>query len=165
MNFEIAEPTEIEEINRLIESSKRYWGYSDELMEVWQRDLLVTRKDLNSRTFWLMKINTEMVGVFSLSLLSEGIFELEDFWLNPSAIGNGLGRKMFQFMIHCLQSTEATKLVIVSDPHAEGFYKKMGATRVKFVNSKPEGRMLPVMDLLLPGNQGQTTFKLATNRL
>ena len=149
MNIVLAESTEIKEINRLIESAKRYWGYSDKLMDIWLPDLLIIPEDLTSRTFWLMKAQEEMVGVFSLSSLSDGVFELEDFWLAPSAMGKGLGRKMFQFIINHLKSVEAIKLVIVSDPNAEGFYQKMGATRVELVNSKPEGRVLPVMDLSL----------------
>ncbi|PSU50137.1 hypothetical protein C9J12_05195 [Photobacterium frigidiphilum] len=32
MNIVLAESTEIKEINRLIESAKRYWGYSDKLV-------------------------------------------------------------------------------------------------------------------------------------
>lgn len=98
MNIVLAESTEIKEINRLIESAKRYWGYSDKLMDIWLPDLLIIPEDLTSRTFWLA----------------------------PSAMGKGLGRKMFQFIINHLKSVEAIKLVIVTDPNAEGFYQKMG---------------------------------------
>ncbi|MUK70250.1 GNAT family N-acetyltransferase [Aliivibrio fischeri] len=149
MEIVLAESTDLTEMNKIIELAKRHWDYSDELMDIWLPDLLLNPENLIERTFWIMKENDEIIGVFSLSSISDGIFELEDFWLLPSVMGKGLGRKMFQFVINYLKSNKAEKLVIVSDPNAEGFYQQMGATRVKLVGSKPEGRMLPVMDLLL----------------
>ncbi|MGF1879263.1 GNAT family N-acetyltransferase [Photobacterium frigidiphilum] len=149
MEIVLAKSTDLTEMNKIIELAKRHWDYSDELMDIWLPDLLLNPENLIERTFWIMKENDEILGVFSLSSISDGIFELEDFWLLPSVMGKGLGRKMFQFVINYLKSNKVEKLVIVSDPNAEGFYQQMGATRVKLVGSKPEGRMLPVMDLLL----------------
>jgi hypothetical protein len=41
--------------------------------------------------------------------------------------------------------------MIASDPHAEGFYRRLGARRVRWVASKPAGRRLPRLALDLPG--------------
>ena len=147
MNIVLAESTDITEINKLIESAKRHWGYSDELINLWLPDLLITPENIISRTFWCMKINEEIKGALSLSVISNGVFELEDFWLAPSLIGTGLGRKMFQYVISHLKSIKAKKMIIISDPNAEGFYQEMGAKRIKFIDSKPKGRVLPVMEL------------------
>ena len=38
---------------------------------------------------------------------------------------------------------QAKKMLIDSDPNAEGFYQHMGAVRIGEVSSKPEGRTLP----------------------
>lgn len=149
MSIALAKLSEINSINRLIESSKQYWGYNDELMKLWLPDLLMTTQNFYSRKFWVMKKEGEIMGVFSLSLRSEAIFELEDFWISPSEMGKGLGQKMFKFVINQLIITKAKKLVIISDPNAEGFYIKMGASRVEFYESKPEGRMLPVLELTI----------------
>jgi len=149
MEIVLAESTDLTEMNKIIELAKRHWNYSDELMNIWLPDLVIIPENLIERTFWVMKEDDEILGVFSLSFVSDSIFELEDFWLLPSVMGEGLGRKMFQFVINYLKNNKAKKLVIVSDPNAEGFYQQMGATRVKLVGSKPEGRMLPVMDLSL----------------
>jgi len=147
MEIEIAKLSEINAINQLIESSKRHWGYNDKVMNLWLPDLLITTDNFSSLEIWVMKNKKVMGGVFSLSLMSEYIYELEDFWISPSEMGKGFGQKMFQFIINHLQNIKAKKLVIISDPNAEGFYKKMGASRVKLMESKPKDRMLPILEL------------------
>lgn len=147
--IEIARLEDIKEINRVIESAKRFWGYSDELMNIWLPDLLLELEDFNPQTLWVTKKDKKIVAVCSLAFRSDSPCELENLWVSPSQMGEGLGREMFQFVINYLKSIKANKLVIVSDPNAESFYTKMGAIRVDLFASKPEGRMLPIMELLI----------------
>ncbi|WP_161569552.1 GNAT family protein [Veronia nyctiphanis] len=44
---------------------------------------------------------------------------------------------------------EVSTLRITSEPNAEGFYRKMGAVTVGEFQSKPAGRVLPMMELEL----------------
>ena len=147
--FELARLADINEINRLIESAKRYWGYSDELMNIWLPHLLLKPEDFDSRTLWVMKLENEIVAVCSIIFPSDCSCELEDFWVSPLHMGQGIGRKMFHFVIKHLKSINEKKLVIVSDPNAESFYIKMGAVRASLVASEPKGRMLPLMELII----------------
>jgi hypothetical protein len=55
----------------------------------------------------------------------------------------------FEHAVHTVRSLGGSRLTIVSDPHAEGFYRRMGASRVGEASSKPEGRTLPVLALLI----------------
>jgi N-acetylglutamate synthase-like GNAT family acetyltransferase len=95
MNIELAQLTDIKVINGLIESAKRFWGYSDELMDIWLPDLLLKPDDFNSRTLWVMKLENKIVAVSSLIFSSEDSCELEDFWISPCEIGKGFGRQLF----------------------------------------------------------------------
>lgn len=149
MDIKLAELIDIPEMNILIEKAKRHWGYSDELMTIWLPDLLISSEDYTNRLFWKMSVNEEMLGVFSVSIIDDNYCELEDFWLHPLAIGKGLGGEMFQFVIRYLKKIKSKVLIINADPNAEGFYLRMGAERIKLVESKPKGRMLPLMELLL----------------
>jgi N-acetylglutamate synthase-like GNAT family acetyltransferase len=149
MNIELAQISDINTINRVIESAKRHWGYSDDLMDIWLPDLLLKPEDFDIRTIWVLKKQKQIIAISSLVFLSNGVCELEDFWVIPAYMGCGIGRKMFQFIINHLEEIEAIKLVIISDPNAEKFYNKMGASRVDLFASKPEGRMLPIMELLI----------------
>jgi N-acetylglutamate synthase-like GNAT family acetyltransferase len=149
MHIELAKISDINSINQVIESAKRYWGYSDELMDVWLPELLLKPEDFDKRTIWVIKKEKQIIAISSLVFLSNGICELEDFWISPAHMGGGIGRKMFQFIINHLEEIKAVKLVIISDPNAEAFYNKMGAIKVDLFASKPAGRMLPIMELLV----------------
>ena len=149
MKIELAQISDINRINKVIDSAKRHWGYSDELMDIWLPDLLLKPEDFDKRSIWVIKKEKQIIAISSLVFLSNGIYELEDFWVSPANIGCGIGQKMFQFIINHLEEIKAVKLVIISDPNAEKFYNKMGASRVDLFASKPEGRMLPIMELLV----------------
>jgi N-acetylglutamate synthase-like GNAT family acetyltransferase len=79
-------------------------------------------------------------------------------WVAPENIGTGVGKELF---IHAMQSAakqNVSEVGIVSDPNAEGFYRKMGAHQIGdvFSESPDEAgnpRMLPRLkvDLDFPG--------------
>ena len=73
--------------------------------------------------------------------------ELEHLWVRPSGMGRGIGRHLFEWAVEVARAGGAATLVIVSDPHAEAFYERLGARRVDEVTSKPPGRMLPRLRL------------------
>ncbi|MCB9089707.1 MAG: GNAT family N-acetyltransferase [Calditrichae bacterium] len=50
-------------------------------------------------------------------------------------MGQGAGARLFRHAVAALASHGIKHLKIVSDPHAEGFYQKMGARRVGAVAS------------------------------
>ena len=69
-----------------------------------------------------------------------------DLWVEPSAIGTGLGRTLWVHLLGQARALGHRALLIESDPNAEGFYLRMGARRVGERASKIlAGRMLPVM--------------------
>jgi predicted GNAT family N-acyltransferase len=66
-------------------------------------------------------------------------------WVAPKHIGTGVGKELF---IHAMQISARDKISeveISADPNAEGFYKRMGATRTGEVSSEIDGqeRRLP----------------------
>ncbi|MGF1758856.1 GNAT family N-acetyltransferase [Photobacterium sagamiensis] len=143
--------SDLEEINFVITSAKQVWGYSEDSMELWLPDLLLEQSSLLSREFWVLKKGITIVGLYSLSEQSKGIFELEDCWVLPAYMGQGLGEQLFDHAVKNLQSLAAFRMHIVSDPNACDFYKKMGANCVGEQPSKPKGRYLPVLELNLQG--------------
>lgn len=149
MNIIRARAQHISEMNEVILSAKGHWGYSQEMMDVWLPDLIVDEVVLASRHFWVLENEGRIAGVFSISVDAEQCCELEDFWVLPELMGKGAGRIMFGFIQNWLQIQQLSELVIVSDPHAKGFYERMGAEEVGYQPSLPEGRKLPVMRYVL----------------
>ncbi len=145
MNIIKATSQHIPEMNEVILAAKSHWGYSQKMMDIWLPDLIVDEVVLASRHFWVLDTEGRIAGVFSVSVDSEQCCELEDFWVLPQMMGKGAGRIMFGFIQRWMQAQQVTELLIVSDPHAKGFYERMGAQEVGLQPSLPEGRKLPVM--------------------
>jgi GNAT superfamily N-acetyltransferase len=147
MNLTImkADPAAADELTRVAHAAKKHWGYPDEWIALWQDALTITPEAINSRNFYVGRNEVAVVFLYSIRPVSATTYELEDCWMSPDYIGQGYGRILFQHLTGTLRSLGCERLRIVSDPHAEGFYRKMGAVRIGEQPSKPEGRMLPVL--------------------
>jgi predicted N-acetyltransferase YhbS len=74
-------------------------------------------------------------------------------WVDPRWMGAGIGRRLFAHLLRRLRRDGVARLTIASDPHAEGFYRKLGARRVGSVASTPRGRRLPLLTLRVPASE------------
>jgi predicted N-acetyltransferase YhbS len=64
-------------------------------------------------------------------------------------MGAGVGTLLFEHAVQTVRSMGGSIMNIVSDPHAEGFYRRMGASRAGHVPSRIAGRLLPLMRLVI----------------
>ncbi len=152
MNLTVYQPTitDLNNINDLILSAKRSWNYPEHLISLWAPSMRVSSDHLHKREFWVARNNSdELVYIYSISQQTTSSYELEDCWVAPDYIGKGFGNALFTHLRGILSARNVEKLLIVSDPKAEGFYQKMGAHTVGEQPSEPTGRMLPVLELYL----------------
>jgi GNAT superfamily N-acetyltransferase len=140
--FRRARPDEAPQLTELALASKRHWGYPEALIELWRGDLEFTPESIRAQSVLVAERAGCLVGVSAISQSGETA-ELEHLWVHPSAIGRGLGRALFHEALAEARARGAACLVIASDPHAERFYLRMGASRAGSVPSKPAGRRLP----------------------
>ena len=70
-------------------------------------------------------------------------------WVIPKHMKKGIGKILMKTVIGYCEGSGIESLRIESDPNARGFYEKMGARLVDYVESKPEPRKLPVLKLEL----------------
>jgi GNAT superfamily N-acetyltransferase len=77
--------------------------------------------------------------------------ELADLFVEPGAIGTGLGRRLWEHAIASAAKRGFHRLELESDPHAESFYRHMGAERAG-ERAAASGRLLPVMRFTLTGH-------------
>ena len=84
----------------------------------------------------------KIIGFYLLA--AEGS-RLEHLWIVPDRIGTGVGRKLFNHAVRQAAALGASTMEIEADPHAEGFYKHMGAKRAGEVRSQVLGmeRVIP----------------------
>ena len=146
ITIERPRPEEAPELTRVILSSKSYWGYTDEWLERCKNVLGVSPAMIRSKDFFVGRSEGDIVFIYSLRRKGKGMYELDDCWVAPGYIGRGYGRMMFEHMVGTLRSVGGITLEILSDPNAEGFYRRMGAVRVGERPSRVDGRPLPVLE-------------------
>lgn len=134
-------------------ASKAHWGYPVAWLEAWRPHLTITRATLAAEHVVVAKAEVgatgEVAGFFSLRSEAGGWW-LEHCWLRPEVIGRGWGRELVKEMARQARALGASEVRFTADPHAEGFYRKMGAERIgvdRYFLLGTVARELPLMRL------------------
>jgi GNAT superfamily N-acetyltransferase len=142
-----AHPSEAALLTALAIRSKAHWGYDAAFMERAAVDLEITAELLERATAFVAQGDLDVLGFYVLTL-ENGPPTLRDLWIDPVAIGKGLGRRLWTHMLGEARSLAYPVVRIVSEPNAQEFYAKMGARTVGSVESPiVKGRMLPLMEM------------------
>jgi len=132
MKFIIKDATisEIDFLNRLIYLSKSYWGYSDELLGEYFRIFSINEDYLLKAKVKIVYIDNILLGTYSFLINSNCQLELDKFFLHPSHIGKGFGRKLWQVCCETALTFNMPSFVIWSDINAESFFIKLGCKKI-----------------------------------
>ena len=150
--FEPAENGDLVRLSEIAFAAKSYWQYPAEWLEKWRPQLTITDDDIASGAAIKLTESGEIRGFYTLREDREKLW-LEHLWLDPSSIGNGLGRRLFEHAMATAKGMGYSRVFIESDPNAEGFYAAMGAVKVGESRSELDGttRILPLMEFKLKG--------------
>jgi N-acetylglutamate synthase-like GNAT family acetyltransferase len=142
-----AKPDEAAALTEIAHAAKRHWGYPEKWIERWKEDLTMTPEFVASNEVFVAMADEEIAGCCAIVLGRNSIGELEHMWIKPEHIGTGVGRALFIHVKKRAKDLGLPALELSSDPNAEGFYQRMGATRIGEVKSEIEGqpRLLPRM--------------------
>jgi N-acetylglutamate synthase-like GNAT family acetyltransferase len=143
-----ARPAEAETLTAIAHAAKRHWGYPEEWIEEWKTDLTITKDFIAKNEMFVAMVDGEITGCGAL-VIDGSQAELEHLWVRPEHIGSGVGRSLFEKIRERARDLKVSGLEISSDPNAEGFYERMGATRIGEVRSQVQGqpRSLPQMKI------------------
>lgn len=136
-------------MNDMILRAKAHWGYDVAFMAKVAEELALYPKDLGpDLVVW---DDEAMMGMAQLCVTGD-TSQLEYLFVDPAAMGRGVGAGLFQWAAHRAQTLGAKVMKIDSDPFALPFYERMGAVVVGEVPSGSiAGRMLPLLDYALDG--------------
>ena len=132
-------------LTELAMRSKAHWGYNAEFMETVRPILTFSEHDLVASPVHVLESGGATVGMYRLTGEPPS-GELEDLWLEPSVIGHGHGRLLFDHALATAGALGFGELTIEAEPNAEGFYAAMGATRIGERRS-PSGRTLALLSI------------------
>lgn len=97
----------------------------------------------------LVSLERDMVLAFAT--LGKGLW-LDHMFLLPSVIGTGIGRTMIDHLKSQSAKRNISRIDILADPCARGFYEKMGCSYVREVASTIVGRTTPHLVLFMQRN-------------
>ncbi|WP_076752645.1 GNAT family N-acetyltransferase [Elizabethkingia anophelis] len=144
-----SEPKYHSELSEIAKKSKRFWGYSDEWMYLWDEDLTLTQKYINTNEVWHIENESEeIIGFYSFYRENEDFIRLDFLFIKPEYIGYGYGKLLINHFFSQAKLL-ADKIVLDADPYAEEFYQKFGFKTVENKPTKIEGRFLPVMSKII----------------
>lgn len=144
---------EADALTALILRSKAHWDYAPALLEAWRADLTLTAAMIASApTYCAEEAATGTVaGVSHFYPLNDAEVYLDHLFVEPAAIGQGVGALLWRHAIAWATDQGARAVVLGADPHARPFYEHMGATVVGWIDSSVvPGRRNPRMRYDLP---------------
>ncbi len=149
MNIQIrrAAPRDAEILTEIALSSKRHWSYPEGWMQIWTPALTFKPQDIEEADIFVAVAQEEILGFYRL-FFRESRSILEDLWIKPLFIGQEVGRALFEHALTRCRWVGADILAVESDPHAQGFYEKMGMHKVGERPSEVDGqRNLPILEM------------------
>lgn len=141
---------ELKALSALCLRSKAHWGYDADFMAACVAELTLTPDDLTTSSLQLAEDKTGLIGVAQVKMLDGETASLEALFIDPSRMGAGSGRLLFDWAAETARNLGARHLMIESDPDAAPFYIRMGAIRIgEAPSGSIPGRALPLLRLKL----------------
>lgn len=133
-----ARPEEADRLSEIARLSKAHWGYSAEQIDRWRLAFLtVTRDYIAAHSVWVAADKADGAIAFAALERAASGDVLEHLWVLPEFIGMGIGSCLFQQV-----ASHSPAFTFTSDPHADNFYRRMGARKIGEVVSGNQGRAL-----------------------
>ncbi len=149
MTIRRARPDEADALTALATRAKAHWGYGAEFMARVSEAMTLVAADIGAHEVHVLEDPSgAMVGFHRVIPGDQA--ELEDMWVEPDAMGQGHGRRLFEHAVAIARSLGATVLELDADPNAVGFYERMGMERTgETPSTLIPGRALPRMRITL----------------
>jgi GNAT superfamily N-acetyltransferase len=147
-----ATPDEAQVLTDLTRRSKAHWGYDAVFMAKHWDELAVTAEQIMDEHVYLLEANGRICGYYWLGYSCGDMITLENLFIDPDVMRSGVGTALWLHALEAAASLGYRVMQFDSDPHAEGFYLKMGARRIgEKPAPQPErpDRVLPFMEMEL----------------
>jgi len=124
-----ARPDEAARLTEITIRAEGAWGYAPDFM-AWANDAFtVTAAYIAERPVYVLEVDGEVAGSYGFrGALPE--LDLNDLMVEPARLRTGCGTRLWRHAVATARGLGATVLTVDSDPHAEAFYRAMGATAV-----------------------------------
>ena len=139
-------PEQARALTEIALAAKSSWHYPAAWLRAWESQLTVSPEFIrHTPTFVALRDRTPLAWAAVNFDTTDA--HLEHLWVHPAAMHQGLGRTLFRHIETIARAHHATRLLILSDPHAENFYFRLGAFRLRLEPAPVCGipRFLPLL--------------------
>lgn len=139
-------------LTEIAHAAKRHWGYPEAWIARWRDALTLTPAYIaDHAVFVAAGAEDDRPRGFHALAMRGADAVLDHLWIAPEWMGRGLGRELLGHAVRTARELGAARLEIDSDPHAEEFYRRMGAVRIGEVRADVDEvrRVLPRMEIVL----------------
>jgi len=135
-------------LTELTMRSKAYWQYAAAfLADARQEREFQPNKFLPDFHVYILERVGQVLGFCSLIPIGNDSIELHDLFVEPSYIGKGYGKQLWDHSVSLVRELGFRTLVLTADPNAEPFYARQGAVRTgERESSVRSDRKLPIME-------------------
>lgn len=91
-----ARPEEAPALSALAQRSKAHWGYDDAFLAACVEELTVAEEAIQLHLTYVVEQDGRVVGFYMLEPLDAHEIELTFLFVEPTAIGQGYGRKLME---------------------------------------------------------------------
>jgi GNAT superfamily N-acetyltransferase len=137
-------PREGERLREIAIASKSYWGYDLERVREWAALGDFSPAALRGKELFVAEVEWEAVGWAALIPRGE-VCWLDDLWILPRWMGRGLGTLLFRRAAVRGRELGALRMEWEAEPHAIGFYERMGGRYLRDGEPSIWGRVNPVI--------------------
>jgi len=142
---------EADALTALCTRSKRHWGYDDTFMARSAISLRVRAGAIADGRVFVASPADEpgcALGLAELAPMTDGIIDLDKLFVDPPAIGHGVGARLLGHAVGEARRLGARRMTVLADPNAAAFYERMGARFLRMAPSDAiPGRELPLYEL------------------
>jgi GNAT superfamily N-acetyltransferase len=135
-----AHPSEAGVLTEIAFAAKRHWGYPEHWLAQWQALLTVTPESVATHETFAAREGDRILG-FGAIARDGDLLWLKDLWVSPAEMGRGIGRALFRRAQQRAWALGFATFEIEADPHAAGFYQRMGAVSIGMRASQIDGQV------------------------
>jgi GNAT superfamily N-acetyltransferase len=138
------EQTDHERLRALTFESKAHWGHDHDFVRRWAEGLTFE----SEQERWLAEVDGAIVAWAGIIPPANGVAVLDDLWVDPAWMGQGLGKRLFKLAVERARELGAARLEWGAEPNSIGFYEKVGGRKLRD-HITEWGRLAPWMGLEL----------------
>lgn len=129
MDIRRAVEQEAELLCGLAMNAKAHWGYAKEVLEGWRAQLTISATDIRAKPTYVAADAGKVVGFYSLETSQPRCWKLDNLWVIPGYMNQGIGRALVQHALQTAFRGGAAEVTVDADPNAAPFYVHCGAVR------------------------------------